>query len=113
MCIRDRQYQVQCVGDGQSVYQCLDLYASQIRLIVLSMDIKNPDGVEVLKTLQHRIEVRDIPIIASGYWLSLIHIFAGAEWFVFPDNAGKTVFRFMQFQFLFHKAPPVLSLIHI
>lgn len=66
--VLSQQYQVQCVGDGQSVYQCLDLYASQIRLIVLSMDIKNPDGVEVLKTLQHRIEVRDIPIIASGYW---------------------------------------------
>lgn len=66
--VLSQQYHVQCVGDGQSVYQCLDLYASQIRLIVLSMDIKNPDGVEVLKTLQHRIEVRDIPIIASGYW---------------------------------------------
>ncbi len=49
---------------SECVYQCLDLYASQIRLIVLSMDLKNPDGVEVLKTLQHRIEVRDIPIIA-------------------------------------------------
>ncbi|MFQ8581107.1 MAG: diguanylate cyclase [Holdemania massiliensis] len=66
--ILSQQYQVQCVSDGQSVLTCLDTYASQIRLIILSLDLKEPAGIEVLQKLQHRIEVRDVPIIATGCW---------------------------------------------
>ena len=66
--VLSQQYLVQCVSDGQSVLQYLDMYANQIRLIILSLDLKDPEGIDVLKTLQHRIEVRDIPIIATGYW---------------------------------------------